>query len=98
MRLSESIWIGARLKPQGRGAGSGYTKAPRTCALGAAAAGLGLVTEDYSTTLERLYDALPAYPKSVVLEIWYQNDIKFWSREEIADWLERWEEEHLGPA
>ena len=90
MLLSEAIRLGAMLKPQGFGNGSGYAGAPTTCALAAACDATGISE----------FDAMASkYPGHVLNGCVYRNDGMLgdgrkWTREEIADWVEQWEREN----
>lgn len=96
MRLSEAIRKGAKLRPQLRGIG--LTNGVATCALGAAHESIwGFVTDD-GESYRRLRNLFPFLdermdtafgPSDVLGQIYYRNDIKGWTREEIADWVEQ---------
>ena len=103
MTLSEAIRLGAMLLPQGFGPNSMYSPTS-SCALAAAADAIGLdrttsgrVYEDLKSRFPLLSQALSAgngYPSDVrvVIDcIWNMNDSHRFTREEIADWVERME-------
>lgn len=98
MKLSEAIRLGAMLKPQGFGHGSGYPHASATCALGAAYeasdCGAGWAS------LEKRFPVVNALPlkcptcgKANPGMVPHLNDDHRWTREQIADWVESIERE-----
>jgi hypothetical protein len=95
MKLSEAIRLGAMLKPQGFGLGSGNPRAEATCALGAAYEA-ARVTGSWPSLLlvfpqlkhiEEL--ACPVCRDKQDGLIAHLNDDHRWSREQIADWVEQ---------
>jgi hypothetical protein len=100
MKLSEAIRLGAMMKPQGFGLGSGNRKAERTCALGAAYEA-GNVTGSWPSLVQAFpivkeaeEQACPACGETQDGLIAHINDHHRWTREEIADWVEAIEREH----
>lgn len=93
MRLSEAIRLGAMLKPQGFGFGSGHPTASATCALGSAyeASNCG----DGWWNLEKCFPIVnllptkcPSCGDAMPSMVPHLNDDHRWSRERIADWVE----------
>lgn len=95
LKLSEAMRIGARLRPQGF---VEYFTGGGSCAIGAAYEAVTGRTDYNSDDAPEVSEVFPqlAQPfpgsdyKDDTLEdaIWEKNDIDYWSREKIADWLE----------
>lgn len=103
MSLSSAIRLGAMLKPQGRGIAS-MRSADASCALGAAADALGLADVNKYSRLRATWPVLdqrlgcpvcghPPPPGTVVAVLWHLNDTHWWTREQIADFVETLESE-----
>lgn len=101
--LSAAIRAGSKLHPQGFGA---YLQDGRTCALGAAREAMQLPTtiamlEFFPYMLGRA-QLIPCPTECAVAESCistmcvHLNDEHQWTREAIADFVEAWENEHLG--
>jgi hypothetical protein len=95
MQLHEAIRLGAMMKPQGFGLGSGNPRAAATCALGAAYEA-ARVTGSWRSLLlvfpqlkhiEQL--ACPTCDTTQDGLIAHLNDDHRWTREQIADWVEQ---------
>ena len=95
MRLSEAIRLGSMATMQGFGADS-ILSSSAPCALGSAALAGGLLTEASRASItvitSDLVECWPILKKEGVLNtIWILNDRARWSREQIADWVEKQE-------
>ena len=107
MRLSEAIRAGAKMKPAGIGSKSCVPTADNVCALGAAACARGLLGDEASI-YAALYAEWPilrvrvspvephygGFRGNLMERIWLLNDVKLWSREAIADYVEQAEQEY----
>ena len=107
MRLSEAIRLGAMLSPQTRGAFfSRRGDAVATCALGAAsvATGIGELAGMHLSEQWPILDMIVPRDKlpqelrfrhtalSIANAVMALNDSAGWSRNRIADWVEKFEE------
>jgi hypothetical protein len=96
LRLSEAIRLGAMLKPQGFGAGASHSK-QSSCALWAAYEAAGCKNSaDYLKCFGFVTKEAPQCPvcgkqrpsiEGLIAHC--LNDTHHWTREQIADWLER---------
>lgn len=91
-RLSQAIRIGATKRPQCFGDAFRHGG---SCALGAALEATGVrpwsgsENDRYPTHyVQGLIEARFRVPLRVTQQVWKLNDVKGWSREQIADWLE----------
>lgn len=98
MKFSEAIRLGAKLGPQVYG--MLWDKATQgSCALGAARAAIGFMPwpDEWrwvvDTTIPYWLSDHWAY-QTVETVIVHLNDRCHWTREQIADWVEKWEEAH----
>lgn len=94
MRLSEAMRLGAMLRPQAYGA---FTDGVGTCAFGAANEALGLdVNDSNGYEFEALISHKAKCPvvgcgcrrRIVATVVHHLNDEHYWTREQIADWVE----------
>ena len=99
MRLSEAIRLGAMMKPQARGAF--HRKLDGTCVIEAALDAIGQLEGNNSanifTALKAAWPYVGSHEGPGVLitchDLWYRNDARcmWWTREQIADWVEECE-------
>lgn len=82
-KLSEAIRIGARLRPQCTAV---FFSDGASCAIGAAMEATGIAYGDTPNTgeLHKLFPALDEFAMSI-----YAKNDDGWTREQIADWLEK---------
>lgn len=85
LKLSEAIRIGARMRPQCAG---DFFLNGGSCALGAALEAFGIDPKDakgfhYGNACDIL-----GITEGLAEHIAIRNDLRHWSRESIADWLE----------
>lgn len=85
MKLSAAIRLGAKLRPQGFGGGFARDGTGTSCAL---QAGAEAVTGRLIPGVMGCSEAL-GIDDSMAFKIYIMNDVKYMSREQIADELER---------
>ena len=92
LKLSAAIRIGAMMHPQGVGS---YFYDGKTCAIGAAYFGCGLtgaprpaMAEEFQSRIPTSIEAERVFTHEVGRSISQAND-DGWTREQIADWLEK---------
>lgn len=108
MKLSEAIRLGSMMRPQGFG--RMFTGDGGSCALGAAMEAVGL--RDAYQSGRWTHESAPAewrwcrsyascqvcgYEDEVHRVVMHTNDCHSWTREQIADWVQR-VEERLSPS
>lgn len=108
MKLSEAIRLGSMMVPQAFRAEYSYNfrgKIIAACALGAAKLAIGVGEQDlgqqvyanwpWTMAIETKYSPENAEPSMVNIAclITQLNDLECWSREQIADWVEQYENE-----
>jgi hypothetical protein len=95
MTFAEAIRLGSMLRPQGFGS---MRSAAGTCALGAAEEALGRLWCDAFGDHRSLYHACPACnyapDRLQIVTPAHLNDTHYWTREQIADWVETIERAH----
>ena len=101
----DAEWLGAMATEQAHGK---LWIDGRTCALGAAYAARGLFTDDHTVSTVAVSEAFPlldvvvacpcgcaaGWRSAVGDHITSLNDVCGWTREQIADWVERIEQQH----
>jgi hypothetical protein len=94
-KFSQAIRLGATFKPQGFGAEAMYST-QKSCVLAAASDALGITDNKYHMLRERFpaldsevsHPTIP-YRDNIWTICYVLNDQDHWSREKIANWLEK---------
>lgn len=106
MKLSEAIRLGAMLGPQHR-VRTRYMLEGRTCAIGAAGQAIGINADFDWNAIKTAWPLLMNGPTTcsvcghqTINNAWlvaHLNDDHYWTREQIADWVETIEQQHGQP-